>query len=136
VPSRALLDRLTDAYGHGSITLHSLYHEEALVYIASDPDNAIARDDLFGRPELPQPTSLIGPVERIPIDERAGLLHAAARVATSDGGYRSTQLVWLITFKDELVYRQRIHATRSEAVADEARNGVGLGLPIVEAGAG
>jgi hypothetical protein len=132
VPSRALLDRLADAYAQGSTALPSLYHEDALVCIAADPDTAITRDELFGRPELLRRTSLIGPVERIPIDERAGLLHAAARVATPEGGFRSTRLVWLLTFKEGLVYRQRIHDSRDDAVAAYARDGLDLGLPVTE----
>jgi len=75
-----------------------------------------------------QRTQLIGAIDLISIDEAAGLIRANARVAVGRGQYRTTERIWLLTFKEGLVHRQRVLASRDEALALYAAHGMDLGM--------
>ncbi len=129
MPCRELLDRVAEAYVHGDRReLKEFYVEDALICSAAEPDIPRSREEFFERTDLLQRTQLIGSLDLIPIDATAGLISATARSLGQDGGYRATQRVWLLTFKDGLVYRQRICATRQEAQEIYARDGLELGM--------
>ena len=129
VPCRVLLDQIAEAYSHGDRhALMALYREDALVCSAADPDTPTGRDDLFGRGDVLQRTQLIGAIDLISIDEAAGLIRANARVAVGQGHYRTTERVWLLTFKEGLVHRQRVLGSRDEALALYAAHGMDLGM--------
>ena len=101
MPCRALLDQIAEAYSHADRNaLMALYREDALVCSAAEPDTAVGRDELFGRADVLQRTQLIGAIDLISIDEAAGLIRANARVAVGQGQYRTTERVWLLTFKE------------------------------------
>ena len=129
MPCRVLLDQIAEAYSHGDRhALMALYDADALVCSAADPETTIGRDELFGRPDVLQRTQLIGAIDLISIDETAGLIHANARVAVGQGQYRTDERVWLLTFKEGLVHRQRVLGSRDEALALYAAFGTDLGL--------
>ena len=132
MPCRVLLDRVVETYTSGDVpALISLYAEDALICAASEPDTIMGRDELFVRSDMLQRTQLVGPVDVIPIDQTAGLLRAVARSAT-DGRYQpAEERFLLLTFRDELVYRQRAFDSRAEAVDLYARHGVELGMESV-----
>ena len=71
---------------------------------------------------------LIGPSDLIPIDESAGMLRATVRTQTPDGTYESAERVWLLTFKEGLIYRQRVLESREEAANIYQQNGISLGM--------
>ena len=129
---RLLLDEIADAYTSGDIrALINLYDENALICSAAEPGVLMRRADLFERSDVLQRTHLVGPIDVIPLDENAGLLRATARTATDDGRYQPAALrVWLLTFRDGLVYRQRVFASREEAVALYTAHGVALGMDL------
>jgi hypothetical protein len=129
VPCRALLDQIAEAYSHADRNaLMALYREDALVCSAAEPDTAVGRDELFGRADVLQRTQLIGAIDLISIDEAAGLIRANTRVAVGQGQYRTTERVWLLTFKEGLVHRQRVLGSRDEALALYAARGMDLGM--------
>ena len=130
VPCRLLLDEVADAYARGDIReLINLYDEEALLCSAAEPDEVRGRDELFERSDVLQRTHLVGSIEVIPIDETAGILRAIARIATGGGRYQpAEERVWLLTFRDGLVYRQRVVESRADAIALYAKHGVELGM--------
>jgi len=135
VPCRVLLDDVAEAYASGDVSaLVDLYDENALICSAAEPDVAVRRDELFDRSDVLQRTHLVGAIDRIPIDETAGLLRATARTAAADGRYRpAAEHVWLLTFRDNLIYRQRVLGSRADAIAFYARHGVDLGMPQSDA---
>jgi hypothetical protein len=128
LPCRVLLDEVAGAYASGDVVaLKALYAEDALVCSAALPDSVFTRDQVFARKDILQRTALIGPIDLIPIDESAGLLRATVRT-TRDGVYQSAERVWLLTFTDGLIYRQRVLASREAAVDLYQRHGIGLGM--------
>jgi len=134
VPCRVLLDRVAETYESGDVhALIDLYDQNALICSAAEPDVAVSRDELFERSDVLQRTHLVGAIDRIPIDETAGLLRAIART-TADGRYRpAAEYVWLLTFRENLIYRQRVLGSRADAIAFYARHGVDLGMPQPDA---
>ena len=126
MPCRALLDQIAEAYSHADRNaLMALYREDALRCSAAEPDTTVGRDELFGRADVLQRTQLIGAIDLISIDEAAGLIRANARIAVGQGQYRTTERVWLLTFKEGLVLspaRSRI-ARRSARSVRGARHG-------------
>jgi len=130
LPCRVLLDEVADAYVRGDIrALIRLYDEQALLCGAAQPDEIRGRDELFERSNVLQRTHLVGSIDVIPIDETAGILRAIARTATDDGRYQpAVERVWLLTFRDGLVYRQRVLESRADAIALYAKHGVELGM--------
>ena len=124
-----LLDQITEAYTSGDVpALISLYDEDALICGAAEPDTIMGRDELFVRSDVLQRTHLVGPIDVIPIDQTAGLLRAVAR-STTNGRYQpAAERIWLLTFRDGLVYRQRALDSREEAADLYTRYGVELGM--------
>src|SRR3954447_6354873 len=109
MPSRVLLDRVAQAYAAADIqVLKSLYADDALICSAAAPERVLGRDETFDRVDVLQRTRLIGAVERISIDGSAGMLRAAVRTRTPDGAYKSGERIWLLTFRDDLIMRQRV----------------------------
>ena len=129
VPCRVLLDQVAEAYATGdAAALKALYAEDALICSAALPDTVLTRDEMFAREDLLKRTALIGPIDLIPIDETAGLLRATVRTQSSAGVYRSAERVWLLTFQDGLIYRQRVLESREIAADLYRRHGVSLDI--------
>ena len=129
VPCRVLLDQVAEAYATGDAAgLKALYAEGALICSAALPDTVLTRDEMFAREDLLQRTALIGPIDLIPIDETAGLLRATVRTQAPEGGYQSAPRVWLLTFKDGLIYRQRVLESREAAADMYQRHGIELDM--------
>ena len=129
MPCRVLLDQVAEAYATGDVAaLKALYAEDALVCSAALPDTALTRDEVFAREDILQRTALIGPIDLIPIDETAGLLRATVRTQTAKVIYQSAERVWLLTFKDGLIYRQRVLESRAAAADLYQRHGIDLDM--------
>ena len=126
---RALLDQVAEAYSEGDpVALKALYAEDALVSSAAAPDLVVGRDDIFERDDVLRRTRLIGAIDLIPIDESAGLIRATVRTQRPDGQFQSADRVWVLTFKDGLIHRQRVLGSREEAADLYRRHGIGLGM--------
>lgn len=131
MPCRALLDQVAEAYGAGDRSaLKALYADDALVSSAAAPDVVVGRDELFERDDLLRRTTLIGAIDLIPIDESAGMLRATVRTQKPDGQYQSAERVWLLTFKDGLIYRQQVLESGEGAADLYQRRGIGLGMEL------
>ena len=129
MPCRVLLDQVAEVYASGDVAaLKALYAEDALVCSAALPDTVFTRDEVFARQDILQRTALIGPIDLIPIDETAGLLRATVRTQKPDGQFQSAERVWLLTFKDGLIYRQRVLESREAAADLYQRHGIGLDM--------
>ena len=129
MPSRALLDQVAEAFNAKDIPrLVQLYHPDALISNSRTPDVPLTRDATFANPDVLRNVHVIGPLEVLPIDERAGILRATARVQSDHGALTKANHVWLLSFVDGLVYRQRIVDSREAAEALYAANGLELGL--------
>jgi hypothetical protein len=130
LPSRALLDRVSQAYGHGLDQgdwepAKRLYHRDALI-LASRQETDFITPAEFLDPDALRRIFLIGPREIIPIDEHAGLIRGTARFQDEHDRFRTLERVWLFTFRDGLIYRQQITETVEEAETVYRRLGVDL----------
>jgi hypothetical protein len=122
-----LLDQVAEAYGAGDrAALKALYADDAVISSAAAPDVVLGRDELFERDDLLRRTTLVGAIDLIPIDESAGMLRAAVRTQKPDGQYQSAERVWLLTFKDGLIYRQQVLESGDAAARLYQRHGIGL----------
>ncbi len=130
MPCRALLDQVAIAFAGGDVhELRALYDKSALICTAADHDTVLSADELFEWRDLLKRTHVVGPFDQITIDERAGLLRAVARVANNDGEYRpAAECFWLLTFKEGLVFRQRVLDSREEAIELYKLHGLELGM--------
>jgi hypothetical protein len=72
-----------------------------------------AREDVFADGMVSR-TQLIGSIELIPIDGSAGMLRGSTRTADEQPRFQTVEeLVWLLTFRDGLIWRQRVPALAS-----------------------
>jgi hypothetical protein len=119
LPARALLDRVSEAYGHGLEQgdwepAKRLYHRDALI-LASRQETEFITPAEFLDPDALRRIFLVGSREIISIDEHAGLIRGTARFQDEHERFRTLERVWLFTFRDGLIYRQHIAETVEEA---------------------
>lgn len=132
MPSRALLDRASEAYGlgieqHDWEPLRRLYHPSALIDTPLRPGIFIPPPVFFENEDALHRTFIAGPRELVPIDENAGLVVGRLRSRNGDG-FRTVERVWLLTFADGLIYRQRSLTSAAEARALYEEHGHDLGM--------
>lgn len=133
MPSRALLDRASEAYGLGIERqdwgpLRRLYHPQALIDTPLRPGAFIPPEAFFHDEDALRRTFIAGPRALVPIDEHAGMVLGQLR-SRSDDGFRTVDRVWLLTFADDLIFRQRNLPSPAEAQALYERHGVTLAMP-------
>jgi hypothetical protein len=121
------LEREFNARQWGAV--RSLYHDEALLCTVAAHPKVLGPDelmDVFGR--LDQTAYEIGREHRvIPIDDHAIIVSAPLRYE-NEVGVAHDQKTWLLTFKDDLVYRSCDDSSEEAARAAYAAHGIDIGI--------
>jgi hypothetical protein len=109
--------------------VRSLYHDDALLCTVAAHHEVLGPDELmevFAR--LDQTAYMIGKDPRaVPIDDHAVMVIASLRYENSMG-IAHDQVCWLLTFKDDLVYRSRDYPSEAAARAAYAEHGIDIGI--------
>jgi hypothetical protein len=109
--------------------VRSLYHDEALLRTVAAGHRVLDPDELMEVfAHLDDTVYLIGSERRvIPIDDNAAMVIASLRHESSMG-VAHDQVCWLLTFKDELVFRSSDYVSEAAARSAYGENGIGLGI--------
>lgn len=109
--------------------VRALYHDDALLRTVAAQHRVLDPDELmevFAR--LDKTAYLIGPEQAvIPIDDDAVMVMASLRYERGRG-VAHDQKCWLLTFKDDLVYRSSDYTNENAARAAYAEHGIDLGI--------
>ena len=128
--SLTLHDALAAAFNAGQWPqVRELYHDEALLCTVAANHQVLGPDELmevFAR--LDETAYLIGKDQRVvPIDDHAIMVIASLRHENSMG-VAHDQVCWLLTFKDDLVFRSRDYPSEQTARSAYAEHGLELGI--------
>ena len=125
-----LHDALADAFNARQWdAVRALYHDDALLCTVAAQHEILGPDELmkvFAR--LDDTNYAIGQQQRVvPIDDNAIMVLASLRYENTRG-VAHDQKCWLLTFKDDLVFRSRDYTGEEAARAAYAENGLELGI--------
>ena len=126
----ALHDALAAAFNSKQWdTVRSLYHDEALLRTVAADHKVLGPDELMAVfSNLDKTNYLIGEEQSvIPIDDQAFMVIASLRYENSRG-IAHDQKCWLLTFKDNLVFRSSDYPNEWAARAAYAEHGIDLGI--------
>lgn len=112
--------------------LRSQYHPDAsVVSLISPSDAPLSRDQLVGLVEEAVSRgsydSALWPV--LDLDEHAATAMASVRQPSPMGGSTHTEVCWVSTFVDNLLYRSRPFGSEAEAYHAYGELGIELGMP-------
>ncbi len=133
--SLPLLDAVASAFNRRDWDrLRTLYHDDALLVTVIAHGNVVGPDELMDIfRDLEQTAYLIGREQRVvAIDDHAVIVVAPLRYEPSAGGIAHSSRAWLLTFKDELVYRSRDFHDEQEARDAYALHGIDLGVTTTD----
>jgi SnoaL-like domain len=110
--------------------LRTLYHDDALLVTVIAHGKVVGPDELMdifrGSDQTPY---LIGRDQRIvAIDDDAVIVMAPLRYESGSGAIAHSRRAWLLTFKDDLVFRTHDYQGEQEARDAYAQHGIGLGV--------
>jgi len=128
--SLALHDALASAFNARQWDeVRSLYHDDALLCTVAAQHQVLGPDELMEVfAGLDKTAYLLGAEQQVvPIDDHAVIVTAPLRYEHSHG-VAHDQKCWLLTFKDDLVFRSCDYATESAARAAYAEHGVEIGI--------
>ena len=128
--SLMLLDAVSVAYtARDWAMLRTLYHDEARLSTVAAHGRVVGPDELMIIfEELTRTPYSLGPASVVAIDDHAAIVTAPLRYPLEQGGIAHDEKTWLLTFKDELVYRSMAYDSQASARAAYAEHGISLGL--------
>jgi hypothetical protein len=118
--------------------MRALYHPDALILTVTggpDPLPADAVVDELERAAQDVLYSVKGS-EPVALDEHAAMVSGRMRRRMPDGGFQDASHVWLLTVRDDLIYRQGVYHHPEEAADAYRRLGVTLGITSADASRG
>ena len=127
----ALADAVTAAYARADWPgLRALYHDEALLSTLAAQQVIVPPDELIRI--LTQVTAeTIYEVDEMTsraIDDDAVIVTGRIRYPLAAGGFAEGNRAWLLTFKDDLLFRTCAYTTAAKARAAYAAHGIDLGI--------
>ena len=128
--SLALLDALEREFtARRWSNVRSLYHDEALLRTVAAQHQVLGPDELMEVfAHLDDTVYLIGKEQRvIPIDDHAAMVIASLRHETRMG-VAHDQVCWVLTFKDDLVFRSSDYTSEAAARSAYTEHGIDLGI--------
>ena len=128
--SLALHDALAAAFNARQWdAVRSLYHDDALLRTVAARHKVLGPDELMEVfAGLDKTAYLIGSEQQVvPVDDDAVIVMASLRYE-HNRGVAHDQKCWLLTFKDDLVFRSCDYPTEVAARAAYAEHGIDLGI--------
>jgi hypothetical protein len=109
--------------------VRSLYHDEALLRTIAAQRQVLGPDELMEVfAHLKDTAYLVGKEQRIiPIDDHAAMVIASLRHETHMG-VAHDQVCWVLTFKDDLVFRSADYTSEAAARSAYTDHGIDLGI--------
>jgi hypothetical protein len=109
--------------------VRALYHDDALLRTVAAHHQVLGPDELMEVfAHLDETVYLVGKEQRVvPIDDHAIMVIASLR-HESRMGVAHDQVCWLLTYKDDLVYRSCDFTSETAARAAYAEHGIELGI--------
>jgi hypothetical protein len=111
--------------------MRTLYHPSALIFTVTGGPAPLPAGEIIGELERAS-QDLVYSVRGdpgIPLDENAVVVTGVMRRRLPQGGFEEAGHTWLITTRDDLIYRQGVYNDVREATDAYARLGVTLGEP-------
>jgi hypothetical protein len=111
--------------------LKAIYHADALIFTVTGGPEPLAGAEIVA--ELQRASSevmySVHSDPPIALDESAVVITGRMRRGMPRGGFEDASHVWLLTTRDDLIYRQAVHRDVATARADYQRLGITLGVP-------
>ena len=128
--SLELIQAVDAAFTEGDwATLRSLYHDDARLNTIAAHERVVGPDELIEIFAGLEHTSYqVGDTTTEAIDDHAVIVSAHLRYPDEDGGVVYAPKSWVLTFKDDLLYRSRAYPSPDRARAAYRRHGVELGM--------
>jgi ketosteroid isomerase-like protein len=110
--------------------LRALYHPDARLVTVTGGPEPLRVDGLIS--ELKRAAEdtwySVKTTKHVVVDEHAVVFVGRMRRSVPGGGFEDAGHVWMITVRDELIYRQAVYGTADEAAAAYRELGVSLGM--------
>lgn len=108
--------------------LRSLYHDQALLQTEAAGRAFLGPDEVNGRIRAASENITYGGElgRVVALDEDAALMFERVRLPREHGGWVDRENIYLMTFKDGLLFRTRIFETTEDATACYAEHGITL----------
>jgi hypothetical protein len=112
------------------MALRALYHPSALIMTVTGGPSPLTADETVAELERASQdiVYLVTGSDPRALDEHAVVVTGRMRWRMPNGGFHDAGYVWLITVRDDLVYRQAVYANTEEAAAAYRALGVELGM--------
>jgi hypothetical protein len=110
--------------------MRALYHPDALILTVTGGPEPLTADEIIAELErvsqdLVYTVTASAPVA---IDEHAVIITGRMRRRLPQEGFEEAGHVWLLTIRDDLIYRQSVHHESEDAIAAYRAGGVTLGV--------
>jgi hypothetical protein len=114
-----------------------LYHPRALLATVTGGGVALSAEEVISQLELASGDFVFSVRGSRPaaLDEHAAIVTGFMRRRMPTGGWEEARHVWLLTVRDDLIYRQAVYSDARSAAAAYERFGIDLGMPAAAASA-
>jgi ketosteroid isomerase-like protein len=128
--SLALIEAVAEAFDGGDWeALRALYHDDALLRTMAAHERIVGPDELIEVfASLDSTTYQIGDTDTEAIDDDAVIVSGPLRYPQESGDTAYAAKSWILTFKDELVYRSNSYASPERARRAYLQYGIDLGI--------
>jgi hypothetical protein len=111
--------------------LRRIYHPAALIFTVTGGPAPLTAGEIVSELERAASEVMysVHGEPPVPLDEHAVMITGRMRRRMPSGGFEDAGHVWLLTTRDDLVYRQAVHRDTASAQASYALDGVTLGVP-------
>ena len=110
--------------------MRELYHPSALIFTVTGGPAPLAANEIVAELERAASEVMYSVHGEPPValDEHAVIIVGRMRRGMPRGGFEDAGHVWLLTVRDELIYRQGVYRSTEEAAAAYRQHGVSLGM--------
>lgn len=128
-----MVAKLSDLFRSGVrdwSAVRALYHPDALLCTVTGGPKPLSADELVIELEQASRSTWYSVSSEPPValDENAVMMLGRMRRDLPNAGFEDAGHVWLLTVRDELIYRQGVYRSREQAAAAYRQYGVSLGM--------
>jgi ketosteroid isomerase-like protein len=138
VPATDVITELARVFERGDWpAMGRLYHPQALLATVTGGGAALTAEEVIRQLELASDDFVFSVRGSQPaaLDEHAAIVTGFMRRRMPTGGWGEARHVWLLTVRDDLIYRQGVYPDARSAAAAYERLGIELGMPAAPASA-